>query len=140
MLKGEPVVKISPDSAVSPASVPGFKLYDIRHIVKTPERAAGNLHRVAAKSRTNFKHPGFNPSASGMLLPAEIREVEAERRSATSGEGSDVSHVTQGEPKVALDLTLRLDLAVGKAEMKLETAGAAGSCQAVELGLSLAAA
>lgn len=125
MLKGEPVAKISPDSAVPPAPVPGFNFYDIRHIVKNPERAAGNLHRVAAKSRTDFKRPGFNPSTSGMLLPAEIREVEEESR---------------GEPKVALDLTLGLDLAVGKAEMKLETAGAPRSCQTVELGLSLAAA
>ncbi|WOK93468.1 LOB domain-containing protein 40-like [Canna indica] len=108
VLKGALITKISSDSTAA-ALVPAFKTYDIRHVAKN----SGDLHRVAAKSRTKFKRPGgavptlSEPSLFRLAKNHDSAEEESQDNgSAISAETPEGSHMSHGElePDVGLHL------------------------------------
>ncbi|KAJ8457981.1 hypothetical protein OPV22_030907 [Ensete ventricosum] len=162
VLKGAPITQTSSDSAA--AAVPAFKAYDIRHVAKKSDAAAvpGDLHSVAARSRTRFKRSTVRPAAPpagalavsepGLFRQADSHDTEESRENGStfSAETVEGSHVSQVEPD-AEPADVGLDLSLGLDPRSRNRGGVAGGDPAVvpqkerqracpvELGLSLAA-
>lgn len=116
VLKGAPIAQLATTTTPTMNVVAPMKASDIRHLANRNNHGAVDLHKVNARSRAQFKQPGFWSirAETGEPGPLEgenllVQSVEISNKSCIG----QVEHVVIKREQEAMTRDLSLDLTLG---------------------------